>query len=120
MARAILDVELLRAALIGYRQQAVQLAAKIAELENRIGASESSASPTPKRVFSAAIRRSMAAAQKKRWAAARAHEVGGAKAPAPPAPAKKRRISAAGRKRIAEATKKRWAAYRAQTTAAEK
>jgi hypothetical protein len=62
--------------------------------------------------MSAAARKRIALAQKKRWAAYKAgHET---KAPAPksaPKP-KKRVISAAGRARIVAATKKRWAAYR--------
>jgi hypothetical protein len=59
--------------------------------------------------MSAAARRRIALAQKKRWAAYKAEH--GAKAAAPPK-AKKRVISAAGRARIVAATKKRWAAYR--------
>jgi hypothetical protein len=58
--------------------------------------------------MSAAGRRRIAAAQKKRWAALKAH----AKIAAKPAAPKKRKMSAAARKRIGEATRKRWAALR--------
>jgi hypothetical protein len=65
--------------------------------------------------MSAAGRRRIAAAQRKRWAALKQGSV--AKA----APAKKKRkISAAGMKRIVAATKKRWAAYHAKKRAAGK
>ncbi len=112
MARDAVDTDSLKAALIGYRQQAADIAAKVADIKNRLGATGAPATPTPKRVRSAAARRRMAAAQKTRWAAVRAEKVA-----EPKAPAKKRRISAAGRKRIIEATKKRWAAFRARKAA---
>ncbi len=57
--------------------------------------------------MSAAARKRIALAQKKRWAAVKAGQ--GTKAAVKPA---KRVISAAGRARIVAATKKRWAAYR--------
>jgi hypothetical protein len=59
--------------------------------------------------MSAAARKRIALAQKKRWAAYKAEH--GSK-PAAAAKPKKRVISAAGRARIVAATKKRWAAYR--------
>ena len=59
--------------------------------------------------MSAAGRKRIAEAQRKRWKAFhQAQEPAAAKKAAPAA----RRMSAAGRKRIAEATKKRWAAFR--------
>jgi hypothetical protein len=58
--------------------------------------------------MSAAARRRIALAQKKRWAAYKAGPTVKSVAPK----AKKRVISAAGRARIVAATKKRWAAYR--------
>jgi hypothetical protein len=57
--------------------------------------------------MTAAGRRHIAAAQRKRWAAVRKQ----GKIAKPAAP-KKRKLSAAGRKAIIAATKKRWAAYR--------
>jgi hypothetical protein len=61
--------------------------------------------------MSAAGRRHIAAAQRKRWAAVKKNQAQ-AKSAAKPATPKKRKLSAAGRKAIIEATRKRWAAYR--------
>jgi hypothetical protein len=61
--------------------------------------------------MSAAARKRIALAQKKRWAAYKAqHGAAGATKTAPKT--KKRVLSAAGRARIIAATKKRWAAFR--------
>jgi hypothetical protein len=111
------DTELLEAALIGYQQKRAEIERKIAELRSQIGghpaAKPASAAageaPAPKkRTMSAAARRRIALAQKKRWAAYKAGPAVKSAAPK----AKKRVISAAGRARIVAATKKRWAAYR--------
>src|ERR1035437_3388933 len=64
-----------------------------------------------KRRMSAAGRRRIALAQKKRWAALKADQKR-KQAPAAQTQPKKRVISAAGRARIVAATKKRWAAWR--------
>jgi len=64
--------------------------------------------------MSAAARRRIALAQKKRWAAYKAAKG----TPAKPKP-QKRMLSAAGRARIVAATKKRWAAYRKAQQAAK-
>jgi hypothetical protein len=72
--------------------------------------------------MSAAGRKRIAAAQRKRWAAYRKADkpeaekktVAVQKAAAPSA---KRRMSAAARKRIADAQKNRWAAHRAKKAA---
>src|SRR5262249_61895987 len=90
---------------------------KIAEVRARIGETHGSITPdsnrTPrKRTLSAAARRRIAAAQKKRWATYR-NEATEPMKNQKLAKAKKRNLSAAGRKRIADATKKRWAAFRA-------
>jgi len=61
--------------------------------------------------MSAAGRRHIAAAQRKRWAAVKKSQAQGKGAEKPAAP-KKRKMSAAARKRIGEATRKRWAAFR--------
>ena len=67
--------------------------------------------------MSAAARKRIADAQRKRWAAMRE----GSGQPATSHAVKpKRTISAAGRKAIIEATKKPWAAYRAQKAHAKK
>ena len=61
--------------------------------------------------MSAAARKRIALAQKKRWAAYKAEQGGGSAQKKAPK-AKKRVLSAAGRARIIAATKKRWAAFR--------
>jgi hypothetical protein len=120
MARHLkIDSSILRAALIGYQHERDAIDAKIAEirlqLEGQTPQASASAGPVEaprKRVLSAAARRRMAVAQRKRWAEFK-------KAQEAPAPVKKRRLSAAGRKRIIEATKKRWAEIRAKQAAAK-
>src|ERR1700721_2238584 len=111
------DNELLEAALIGFQRQKEEIGAKIAELRSRLGgapapAKEAATGKTTnsgKRTMSAAARRRIGLAQKKRWAAYK-QEHGAALTPA--AKPAKRKLSAAGRARIVAATKKRWAAYR--------
>jgi hypothetical protein len=67
---------------------------------------------TAKRVFSAASRRKMAAAQKARWAKHRGNQTS-------PKPAKPTRIvSASARRKMASAQKARWAKVRASKRAA--
>ena len=119
------DSEFLAAALIGYQQQRAEIDGKIAELRQQLGGRRASVPagssdgmrPLRKRTMSAAARKRIADAQRKRWAKMR-ERLGRpvtAKAAGP-----KRRISAAGRKRIIEATRKRWAAYRAQKSRVKK
>ena len=109
------DHELLRAALVGYQSQVDQIRARMAEIRHQLGTGPElvSVAEPKRRVMSAAGRRRIAAAQRKRWAEQKV---------AKPAPerTKKRRMSAAGRKRIAKATRKRWAAYRAKKAAGQK
>ncbi len=70
------DHALLEAALIGYQHQADQLAEKIADIRRQLGGKTSAATSSPKtaavpgkkRSMSAAARKRIAAAQKKRWA----------------------------------------------------
>jgi hypothetical protein len=108
--------EIIVAAVEGYESQKARIDAKIAELETLPpGASpEATAAPevpTRKRKrFSAASRKRMKEAQRRRCAKIR----GESEPPAPKeAPKPKRRISKEGLARIAAATKKRWAAVRA-------
>jgi hypothetical protein len=119
MARLQDDPEVLRAALAGYQHELSTIEQKMAEIERELGgrvsvAPRRSTVPKEKRVLSAAARRRIAIAQKKRWAAYKKAEG----APDKKTPAKRRTMSAAGRKRIADATKKRWAAFRAAKAAA--
>ena len=117
-----LTPEIITAAILGFEEQKRHIDTKIAELRAMLSGSpaESAARPegTPrKHKISAAARRRMAIAQRKRWAKTR----GESEPPAPAiAPKAKRRISEEGMKRIIAATKKRWALKRAETAKAMK
>ncbi|MGO9892699.1 MAG: hypothetical protein ACLPX8_00595 [Bryobacteraceae bacterium] len=117
MPKLPVNPEIIDAAIQGYEYQKAQIEAKIAELRAlRSGESVSpqkTAAPPKKgkRALSVEARERIAAAQRKRWAAARKGTVV-VKA------AKPRRLSAAGRRAIIAATKKRWAAVRAAKAAA--
>ena len=117
-----LTPEIITAAIAGFEAQKLSIDTQIAELRsmlNGAGYSEAAAStPTakPRKKFSAASRRKMAAAQRARYSKLKEDSE-------PPQaesakPKKKRKMSAAGRKAISEATKKRWAAVRAAKKAA--
>src|SRR5207249_701856 len=93
------DAEILEAALIGLERRRSELEEKMAELRQRIdgrtgqaahsSAGVDSAAPTAKkRTRSAAVRRRMAEAQRKRWAELKKAEAAPKPAPVP----KKRRI----------------------------
>ena len=93
---------------------------QIAEVESMLGgkaipSTEVSENGTGKRrKFSAASRRKMALAQRKRWAALKGSSSEGPGTRAPEAPKKaKRKMSVSVRKAIGEATRKRWALRRA-------
>jgi hypothetical protein len=66
------DVALLQAALLGYQSQIAEMEKAMAEIRQRIGALPPSQSGTNggpgKRTLSAAARKRISAAQKKRWA----------------------------------------------------
>ena|ERR1039458_253583 len=119
-----LTPEILTAAIAGFEQQKLRIDAQIAELRTMLpgGRTEPAATPEgPKgkrRKLSAAARKRIGDAQRKRWAES--------KKPSEPQPqpaamseAPKRKLSAAGKRAIVEATKKRWAAFHA-AKAAEK
>jgi hypothetical protein len=114
-----LDHEILAAAIEGFEAQKKHIDTQIAEIRQKLGgggSAEPAATPGPgrkRRKMSAAGRKRIAEAQRKRWAASRKESVAPKKAAKPEAKKAKRRLSAAGRKRIIEATKKRWAAVRA-------
>jgi len=124
MARyARMDQDILRMALVGFESEKIKIETAIADIQIQLrrrgpgrprGADLSGpveAAPR-KRTLSAAARRKIAAAQRKRWAAIK-------KAKAEPEKPK-RVLSTAARKRIADATRKRWATFRkakAQKTA---
>ena len=103
------------AAIEGFESQKRRIDEQIAELRalrnGHTPAAEGSApSPaTKKRGMSAAGRKAIAEAQRKRWASKKGEAVA-----AEPAKKKKRTLSAAGRAAIIAATKRRWAAKRAE------
>ena len=113
MAKSILDRTTLEMALVGYEAEKARVAAAIVAIQAQLrqrGPGRQKASPDEsvrgprKRVLSAAAKKRIAAAQRKRWAAFHKQK---AKAAKP-----KRRLSEAGRKAIVDALKKRWAAKR--------
>src|ERR1039458_772480 len=112
-----LTPEIISAAIVGFEQQKLRIDTQIAELRSMLsgGATHpTAAKPEPtkgkRRKMSAAARKRIGDAQRKRWAASK----GEAESPSKTATAKpKRKMSAAGKKAISEATKKRWAAFHA-------
>ena len=113
-----LNTEILTAAIDGFEAQKTRIDAQIAELrallDGRGAVPVTTTQPlTPKRrKMSAAARKRIGDAQRKRWAESK----GQAELPSAAtrkAAKPKRKLSAAGRKRIIEATKRRWAAVKA-------
>jgi len=111
-----LTPEIMNAAIEGFESQKRRIDSQIAELKAILspGPSETAAAPEPatrkRRKMSAAARKRIGDAQRKRWAAAK----GESKPVTPePAKAKKRKLSKAGRAAIVAALKKRWDLKRA-------
>ncbi len=108
-----LSTQIIEAAIDGFEAQKQRIDAQIAELRAMLSPNGSAAASEPvvrrKRGMSAAGRKAIAEAQRKRWAAAKGE-------PTPPKVAKKvkRRLSAAGKANIVAALKKRWAAKKAE------
>src|SRR5215471_18318068 len=111
MAKSKLTGEMIDAAIMGFEEQKRRIDAQIAELHGmRNGRSQSALESTqPRRRMSAAGRKAIAEAQRKRWAAVK----GAGETQRAPRRAK-RKLSAAGRAAIVAALKKRWAAKKAQ------
>jgi hypothetical protein len=113
---AQLTTEILNAALENLTSKRHQIDEQIAEIRRQLTGSSNGASAGPepasrKRRISAAGRRAIAAAQKRRWAEQKASAgTSTSKAKKP-----KRKLSPAGRAAIVAALKKRWAANRAAT-----
>ena len=111
----ILDRETLEAALIGYEHAKKEIDTKIEELRTHLRghlAPAAVSAPAGKRARSAAVRKRMAAAQQKRWAAKRAamaEVTPKSKAQGGKAAGKRAPLSAEARERIAAAQRKRWA-----------
>jgi hypothetical protein len=111
-----LTTEIIAAAIDGFEGQKKRIGQQIAELRAMLSGKTAEAAATPgapkrkRRKMSAAGRKAVAEAQRKRWARIRGES--GPSAPATAeaqkAPKPKRRISAEGMKRIIAATKKRW------------
>jgi hypothetical protein len=117
-----LTPEIITAAVLGFEQQKRRIDDQIAELRALLpGGSTPAATSEPakrkRRKMSAAGRKAISEAQRKRWAASK-------KAAEPSAPAAaskpKRKLSRAGRAAIVAATKKRWDAVRAAKAQQEK
>jgi hypothetical protein len=108
--------EIVTAAIRGFEEQKRAIDAQIAELRSMLsgGTKETAAAAEParrpRRKMSAAGRKAIALAQRKRWAAKNG-ESGAAK---PPASKPRRKMSAAGKANIVAALKKRWAAKKAE------
>jgi hypothetical protein len=102
---------IINAAIEGFEGQKRRIDEQIAELRALSNGHTPAATEAPKkRGMSAAGRRAIAEAQRKRWTAAK----GQAETPKVEKPAERKRVlSAAGRAAIIAATKKRWAAKRA-------
>ena len=120
---AQLNESVLLAAIEGFESQKTKIDQQIAELRTMLPGSAAPATsavtqeapPRKRRKMSAAGRKAIAEAQRKRWAASRVQ----AEAVTPEPSKSKRRMSAAGRKAISEATKRRWAMKRAEAARAE-
>jgi hypothetical protein len=119
-----LTTEILAAAIEGFEAQKRRLDEQISELRQMLdgGRSEPVATPeAPKgkrRKMSAAARKRIGDAQRKRWAASKRPSRPSSQPAAPSeVPKRKREISAAGKRAIAAATRKRWAAFRAAKVA---
>jgi hypothetical protein len=115
-----LTTGILNAALENLTSKRQQIDEQIAEVRRLLGGNTDGASAktepaTRKRTISAAGKRAIAEAQRRRWAAKKATS-----APAREVAAKKpkRKLSAEGRRNIVAALKKRWAAKRAASNAA--
>jgi hypothetical protein len=106
------DASLLEAALIGFEQMKRNVEEKMTEIRQRLSSDSRAPGTSPGRTQgrtrSAATRRRMASAQRKRWAAVKAKS----KPPKPAGP--KRTMSPAARKKIAAAQRKRWALVKAK------
>jgi len=111
--RATLNPEIMTAAIEGFEGQKRRIDEQISELRAMLNGRQPTAAAAPRTTkrstMSAAGRKRIAEAQRKRWAAAK-----GASQPSTPQPPKRRRrLGAEGRAAIVAALKKRWAGKRA-------
>ena len=116
-----LTAEILSAAIEGFESQKRRIDTQIAEIRQMLegGPTEPTAAPpVPKvkqRKMSAAARKRMGDAQRKRWAESKGQFASPSAATAKP----KRKMSAAGRRAIVAALKKRWAEKKAAAAKTE-
>ena len=113
-----LTTEILAAAVLGFEEQKRQIDLAIAGIRAMLGGGSEPTAATPepprrkRRKMSAAGRKAIAEAQRKRWADSKRQSepsLATAEAPKP-----KRKLSPAGRAAIIAATKRRWALKRAE------
>jgi hypothetical protein len=119
-----LTPQIINAAILGFEEQKRHIDTQIAELRAMLpgGPAEPAATAeAPKgkrRKLSAAARKRIGDAQRKRWAESNKPSEPRLQLAVPQeAPKRRRKLSAAGRRAIAEATKKRWAAFHAAKAA---
>jgi hypothetical protein len=117
-----LNPEIISAAIAGFEQQKLRLDTQIAELRAMLPSGHTEPAGTAKaptgkrRKMSAAARKRISDAQRKRWAASKGESASASEPTTKP----KRKLSAAGRAAIVAALKKRWAAKRASAKKAAK
>jgi hypothetical protein len=120
-----LTTEILNAAILGFEEQKRRIDTQITELRAMLHGGPTATAATPeapkgkRRKMSAAARKRIGDAQRKRWAESK-KESEPPSPVTPDAPKAKRKLSAAGKKAIAEASKKRWARVRAEAATAAK
>jgi hypothetical protein len=111
--------EIISAAIAGFVAQKTKIDLQIDELRAMLqGGPSETAAAAPKgrrRKLSAAARKRISEAQRKRWAASRSGSASPSSTAAAATAKPKRKLSAAGRKAIVDALKRRWAAKRAAT-----
>ena len=115
-----LTAEILDAAIEGFEARKLRIDEQIAQVRQLLNGDQPAASAPelqkqPRRKLSAATRKRMGEAQRKRWATTSEAETK-SKATARP----KRKLSATGRAAIVAALKKRWAAKKAGLTVVKK
>ena len=122
MLSAKLTPAIIAAAIDGFEAQKIRIDTQIAELRALLtgGPAETDATPDPpkqsRRKMSAAARKRMGDAQRKRWAESKAIELSVPEV----APKPKRKLSEAGKAAIKAATQKRWAAIHKSAMPAKK
>src|ERR1035437_7977350 len=105
-----LTPEIINAAILGFESQKLRIDAQIAALRQMLTGPPTAAAAAPelpkgkRRKRSAAARKRMGDAQRKRWAESKKTS----SPVAPEAPKPKRKLSAAGKTAIVAALKKRW------------